>query len=166
MDDDPFDWLLDRNRTAAASYELTVDGARPARRLAVVTCLDTRIDPLTHFGLALGDAKVIRNAGARVTDDVVRSVSIVCAVLGVDRVAVIHHSKCAMASVTPAQLAATINEASGGDVDPDGLGVIDDHAATLRADLGRLRAEPSIPAGTAFAGFVVDLDTGLLERLA
>jgi carbonic anhydrase len=109
----------------------------PARRLAVVTCMDCRIDPLTALGLRLGDAVVLRNAGAQVSDDVLRSLQIANRVLGVRTVHVIGHTDCA---------------AHGGDAE----------AAAAEADRGAAQVRSVIPNVRAEAG-LLDLETGSLR---
>src|ERR1700742_2496921 len=97
------DRLLSANQSYAAARARVAD-ARPGRRLAVVTCMDARIDVFAALGLHLGDAHVIRNAGGRVTDDVLRSLALSTHVLGVDTVAVMQHTKCGLAGVTDEEL--------------------------------------------------------------
>src|SRR5688572_21730059 len=101
---------------------------KPRRRLAVLTCMDARIDVYAVLGLALGDAHVIRNAGGRVTDDVLRSLALSAHVLGVDSVVVMQHTGCGLAGVTDEQL----REQTGADVS---FLPIDDHNAALREDI-------------------------------
>ncbi len=109
-----FDDLVEANRRNQAGFALRGLTGRPARGLAVLTCVDTRIDPLAVLGLTPGDAKILRNAGARVTDDVVRSLALVVAALGVERVALIAHTDCAVAKATDDELRALVAEASWG----------------------------------------------------
>jgi carbonic anhydrase len=161
----PFDDLLEaneRNRAEFAFGELT---GRPRRSLAVVACMDTRIDPLAVLGLEPGDAKILRNAGARVTDDVVRSLAIVVAALGVDRVAVIAHTDCAAAKATDDELRALVAETAGADTSGWEPLAVPDQAATLRSDLARLQADPLLPDHLVVGGFVYDVTTGALTPL-
>src|SRR5436305_13878607 len=95
--------LLADNRAAAAARANVAD-PKPSRRLAVVTCMDARIDVFAVLGLHLGEAHVIRNAGGRVTDDVLRSLALSCHVLGVDTAVVMQHTKCGLAGVTDDEL--------------------------------------------------------------
>src|SRR5918994_7840387 len=113
---------------AYASARAHVADPRPSRRLAVVTCMDARIDVFAVLGLHLGDAHVIRNAGGRITDDVLRSLALSAHVLGVDTVVVMQHTKCGLAGVTDEQL----RTLTGADL---GFFSIDDHAAALREDI-------------------------------
>src|ERR1700733_4372889 len=95
--------LLADNEAYAAARANVAD-PRPSRKLAVVTCMDSRIDVFAALGLHLGEAHVIRNAGGRVTDDVLRSLALSCQVLGVDTVIVMQHTNCGLAGVTDQDL--------------------------------------------------------------
>src|SRR6188508_2567749 len=97
--------------------------------------MDSRIDPLAVLGLEPGDAKILRNAGARVTDDVVRSLALVVAALGVSRVAVIAHTDCAVAKATDAELRSLVADVAGADTSGWEPLATSDQEATLRADL-------------------------------
>jgi carbonic anhydrase len=129
---------------------------RPTRRLAVVTCMDARIDVFAVLGLELGDAHVIRNAGGRLTDDVLRSLALSTGVLGVDTVVVMQHTKCGLAGASDAELRAR----TGADLD---FLPIADHEAALRADIDRLSGTPYLAAIRTIAGFVYDVDSGRVE---
>jgi len=129
---------------------------RPTRRLAVVTCMDARIDVFAVLGLELGDAHVIRNAGGRLTDDVLRSLALSSAVLGVDTVVVMQHTKCGLAGASNAELRAR----TGADLE---FLPIADHAAALRADIDRLSGTPYLSAVRTIAGFVYDVDSGRVD---
>src|SRR5437764_3540019 len=121
------DRMLAGNEAYAAARANVAD-ARPSRHVAVVTCMDARIDVFAVLGLHLGEAHVIRNAGGRVTDDVLRSLALSAHVLGVDTVVVMQHTKCGLAGVTDEEL----RTLTGADL---GLFPIDDHAAALREDI-------------------------------
>jgi len=138
-------------------------GAVPARHLAVVTCMDTRLDTYAMLGLRLGDAHVIRNAGGRVTDDVVRSLIVSIEVLRTTAVAVIQHTDCGMTKTTDDQLRALVQERRGADPDPVRFLTIHDHAATIRGDVDLLRASPFLPADLDIRGFLYDVRTGRLS---
>ena len=129
---------------------------RPTRRLAVVTCMDARIDVFAVLGLELGDAHIVRNAGGRLTDDVLRSLALSSSVLGVDTVVVMQHTKCGLEGATDADLRAR----TGADLD---FLPISDHEASLRADIERLSGTPYLSALRTIAGFVYDVDTGRVE---
>ena len=136
-----------------ASARATVGTGRPSRKLAVVTCMDARIDVFAALGLHLGEANVIRNAGGRVTDDVLRSLALATHVLGVDTVVVMQHTKCGLTGVTDEEL----QKITGADV---GFLSIADHEQALRDDLDTLAATPYLGPVKVIAGFVYDVDTG------
>src|SRR6059058_5639675 len=98
MADDTFADVLAANAEYARRFRLQGVPAMAARGLAVVTCMDSRIEPLAMLGLAPGDAKILRNAGARVTDDVLRTLVLASYLLGVSRAMVIAHTNCSMAT--------------------------------------------------------------------
>src|SRR3954465_8705664 len=141
---------------AYAAARANVTDSRPSRQLAVVTCMDARIDVFAVLGLHLGEAHVIRNAGGRVTEGVLRSLALSCHVLGVDTVVVMQHTKCGLAGVTDEEL----RERTGADL---GFFPIDDHAAALREDIEQLAATPYLGPLKVVAGFVYDVETGELD---
>lgn len=147
--------LLDANKGYAAA-RANVHDARPSRHLAVVTCMDARIDVFAALGLHLGEAHVIRNAGGRVTDDVLRSLALSCHVLGVDTVVVMQHTRCGLAGVSDDEL----RERTGADL---GFFPIDDHAAALKEDVDLLSATPYLTPLRRIAGVVFDVETGLID---
>ena len=130
--------------------------AAPSRRLAVVTCMDARIDVFAALGLHLGEAHVIRNAGGRVTDDVLRSLALSSHVLGVETVVVMQHTKCGLEGVTDDEL----RSLTGADL---GFFPIDDHAAALREDVDVLSSTPYLGPVTGIAGFVYDVESGEID---
>ena len=147
--------LLDANQAYAAARANVAD-ARPGRHLAVVTCMDARIDVFAVLGLHLGEAHVIRNAGGRVTDDVLRSLALSSHVLGVDTVAVMQHTKCGLAGVSDDEL----RKLTGADL---GFFPIDDHAAALREDIDILTSTPYLKPLNVIAGLVYDVESGELD---
>ncbi|HVE73548.1 MAG TPA: carbonic anhydrase, partial [Mycobacteriales bacterium] len=114
-------------------------------------------------GLEHGDAKILRNAGARVTDDVLRTLVLAVHLLGVDRVMVVAHTDCRMSSVTDAQVHETIAEATGLDTRSLNFQTIADQTATLAEDVQRIRSSPYLPAGLPVLGARYDVHTGRLE---
>jgi carbonic anhydrase len=159
-----FDDLLAANRAFAEKFSLAgFDGVARAG-VAMVTCMDSRIDPLGMIGLAPGDAKILRNPGGRVSDQVLVALVIGVHLLGVDRILVVQHTRCAMASSTEQELRGRLSEASGMDASWMSLGVITDQAASLREDVARVRSHPLVPPDVAVGGFLYDVDTGLLQQ--
>jgi carbonic anhydrase len=147
--------LLAANEGYAAARSHVGD-PRPSRRLAVVTCMDARIDVFAALGLHLGEAHVIRNAGGRVTDDVLRSLALSSHVLGVNTVVVMQHTKCGLAGVTDREL----RELTGADL---GFFPIDDHAAALREDIETLATTTFLAPLEVVAGFVFDVESGEID---
>lgn len=144
--------LLAANEGYAAARANVAD-ARPSRRLAVVTCMDARIDVFAVLGLHLGEAHVIRNAGGRVTDDVLRSLALSSSVLGVDTVVVMQHTQCGLAGVSEDEL----RERTGADLT---FHAIADHESALREDVTLLTETPYLTAVRIVAGLVYDVETG------
>jgi carbonic anhydrase len=125
--------------------------------------MDSRIDPLGMIGLSPGDAKILRNPGGRVTDQVLVALVLGVTLLKVDRVMVIEHTRCAMASSSEDELKSRITSETGVDADWMSLGVISDQAEAVRADVAKIKAHPLIGAHVAAGGFIYDVDTGLLN---
>ncbi|MGO8859325.1 MAG: beta-class carbonic anhydrase [Acidimicrobiales bacterium] len=149
------DLLLAANKGYAAARANVAD-PRPGRRLAVVTCMDARIDVFAVLGLHLGEAHVVRNAGGRVTDDVLRSLALSSQVLGVDTVVVMQHTKCGLTGVSDDEL----RKLTGAEL---GFYPIDDHAAALREDIALLTTKPYLSPLKVIAGFIYDVESGELD---
>lgn len=163
-----FDDLLATNRNCARSYDGAGLSAMPARRLAIVTCMDTRIDPLGQFGLSRGDAHILRNAGARVNEDALRSLVLSVQLLGVNAIAVIGHTDCATAKITNEIVRATLIDKG---IDPEVVADLDVHPVgdqhqAIRDDLALLAASPLLPHDLDLAGFIFNVETGELEPVS
>jgi carbonic anhydrase len=159
-----FDDLLAANKEFAADFELGgFDGIAHAG-VAIVTCMDSRIDPLRMVGLKAGDAKIFRNPGGRVTDQALEALVLGVHLLNVERVLVIPHTRCAMASSTEAELRDRVGASAGQDASWQSFHAIEDQQAALSDDVARVRAHPLIPDTVLVGGFLYDVDTGLLER--
>ena len=157
-----FDDLLAANAGYAAHFgDVHLEGTA-ARGLAVVTCMDSRIEPLQMLGLSRGDAKIIRNAGARVTGDVLRTLVLAVHLLGVDRVMVVAHTDCRMAKVSDEQVHEAIAQQAGLDSRSLEFRTIDDQGQTLRGDVQRVRSSPYLPRDLAVLGCLYDVGTGRL----
>ncbi len=164
--DHEFDDLLEANRTFAESFTLSgFDGVAHAG-VAIVTCMDSRIDPLGMVGLEPGDAKIFRNPGGRVTDQALEALVLATHLLNVTRVVVVPHTRCAVASSSEEELRRRVAESAGTDATWQRFHVIDDQVATLREDIHRVTSHPLIPDSVTVAGFLYDVDTGLLTRHA
>jgi carbonic anhydrase len=134
-----FEDVLAANEEYARGFALRGLTGRAAKGLAVLTCMDSRIEPLAMLGLAPGDAKILRNAGARVDEDVLAALALASERLGVSRVMVVAHTDCAAVAA-------------------------DRREDVLRDGLERVRAAPKL-AGVEAGGFVYDVETGLLSRV-
>jgi carbonic anhydrase len=157
------DELLARNEKYAAAYP----GAAPhppALRLAVIACMDSRLDVHSVLGLAPGDAHVIRNAGGVITDDAIRSLVISQRLLGTREVALLHHTDCGMAKFTDAGLKDAI-EADAGVRPPWATEAFTDLDQDVRQSVARVTASPFVPHKDQVRGFVFDVATGRLREV-
>jgi carbonic anhydrase len=162
-----FDDLLDANTRYRAQFHDPGVAGKAAKRLAVLTCIDSRIDPLGILGLRPGDAKIIRNAGARVTDDALRSLVIAANLLDVDRICVVQHTDCAMTGATEPEFRARLATARGVDAaGPELAGweflATTDQMAALHEDLVRISECPLFPPGLVVGALIYDVHSGAL----
>lgn len=155
--------VLAANETYRRSFADPGLPGRAGRGLAVVTCMDSRIDPLEMLGLAPGDAKILRTAGARVTDDVLRSLVLAHHLLGVDRVVVVAHTDCGMAGTDDAHVHEAIRARAGLDSRSVDFQTITDQQAALEFDVQRVRSSPYLADGLPVVGGVYDVHTGALD---
>jgi carbonic anhydrase len=161
---DEFDDLLRANQAYAETFDLGgFDGVAHAG-IAIITCMDSRIDPLHMVGLEPGDAKIFRNPGGRVTDQALEALVLGVHLLNVKRVLVVPHTRCAMASATIEELRARVGESAGQDASWQSFGVVSDQVAALEDDVRRVRSHPLIPDTVAVGGFIYDVDTGRLTQ--
>jgi carbonic anhydrase len=136
----------------------------PALKLAVLACMDARVDVSALLGLRPGDAHVIRNAGGRATDDALRSLAISQAALGTREIMVMHHTDCALGRMTQAQIAERITAATGVFVTED-LGAFTDPIQSIVQDVERLRKAPSLAHRDKIRGFMYDLSANSLKEV-
>lgn len=137
---------------------------KAAKGLAVVTCMDSRINPLAILGMEPGDAKLLRNAGARVTDDVLRTLVLASWLLGVNRVLVMAHTDCKMASGSEEDIHKAIFVESGVDTRGIEIRTVDDQLSALKLDVQRIRSFPLLPK-LSIGGAVYDVHTGRLTPI-
>lgn len=156
-----FDDLLAANERFTGTFKNSELTGTAARGLAVVTCMDSRIDPLGLLGLRPGDAKIMRNAGARVTDDVLRTLILAVYLLGVNRVLVMPHTDCGVTKVTDEDVHALTAE-QGIDTRSLEFNTVPNQDAALRHDLLRIRTSPFLPEGMPVGGAIYDVHTGKL----
>jgi carbonic anhydrase len=153
-------------------YETRLHAARfggprpvvPAKHLAIVACMDSRIDIFDLFGLAVGDAHVIRNAGGIVTDDVLRSLVLSQRVLGTREVILVHHSDCGLQRIREDELQAELR-AEYGAVPPYAFGAFDDVDVAVRRAIAQVREHVFLPSREHVRGFVYDVDLGALREV-
>lgn len=158
------DDLVERNRVAAQHFAHRELAAPPALHIAVVACMDARMDIHEILGIDNGDAHIIRNAGGVITDDVIRSLCLSQIALGTREIVLVHHTRCGVAGLDEdawrADLAAEVNATPewsfSGFADP-----YDD----VRTSIAALRASPFVPHTDHVRGFVYDVDTGLLDEV-
>ncbi|KNX36440.1 beta-class carbonic anhydrase [Luteipulveratus halotolerans] len=159
-----FEDLVAANQKFADSFSLKgFDGVAKAG-VAVVTCMDSRIDPLGMIGLKPGDAKIFRNPGGRVDNSALEALVLATHLLGVERVLVVPHTRCAMASKSQQELRQVIGESAGQDASWQSFHVIEDQLDALAQDVAKVRSHPLISDRIKVAGFLYDVDTGLLNQ--
>jgi carbonic anhydrase len=162
--DSTIDELLAGNRTFAASLPARHLDVRPSRRLAIVTCMDSRLDVFAALGLGDGEAHVLRNAGGVITDDVIRSLAVSQRRLGTREAMLIHHTDCGMQTLSDDGFRAELQEATG--VAPSwAIESFTDVDADVRQSLLRVRRSPFLPHRERVRGFVYDVDTHRLREV-
>lgn len=158
------DDLLERNRAFAARYDLGHLDVCPTLRLAIVTCMDARLDVFAALGLEDGQAHILRNAGGVITDDVIRSLAISQRRLGTEEIALIHHTDCGLQLITDDGFRAELQEATG--MAPSfAIESFTDVDADVRQSIARVRHSPFLLHRDRVSGFVYDVDTGLLRQI-
>ena len=156
--------LLANNRGIAEQEEEQHLDVRPSLRLAIVTCMDSRLDVFRALGLHDGEAHILRNAGGVITDDMVRSLAVSQRRLGTERIMVIHHTDCGMQTITDDSFRAELQEATG--VAPSfAIESFTDVDADVRQSVLRIRKSPFIPHRDRVRGFVYDVDTHLVREV-
>jgi len=151
----------------AAAYAAVFERGRlqrpPKRKLAVVTCMDSRINPFALLGLHEGDAHVIRNAGGVITDDEIRSLAISQRLMGTEEIVLIHHTDCGMQFFDDAEFRAQLEAETGVPVpwDTEGFTDVD---VNVRKSVARIVASPFIPRRDNVRGFIYEVETGRLRE--
>ena len=154
--------VLDANANFVNEVDLSELTGVAQRGLAIVTCMDSRITPLSVVGMSLGDAKILRNAGARVTEDVLRTLVLATYLLGVNRVLIMPHTQCRMATSTEAEIHEQIFNEFNVDTRSLEFRTTADQMGALAIDVARVRAFPLIPADVHVGGALYDVLTGRL----
>ena len=157
--------LLNSNEEYAARFTQEELTGFARKGLAIVTCMDSRIDPLNIVGMHAGDAKILRNAGARVTEDVLRTLVLATHLLGVKRVLVMPHTDCRMASGEESDIHRQIKEASGVDTRGIEIRTVRDQNKALFEDIQRIESYPLLPQGIQVMGAIYDVKTGKINPI-
>lgn len=162
-----FDDLLRANATFADAHSEELQGFDGIARagVAIVTCMDSRIQPLQMLGLTHGDAKIFRNPGGRVTDAALEALVLGVHLLNVQRILVIPHTRCAMTRFSENELREQVSELAGQDAWWQHFHVVPDQEAALVEDVRRVTTHPLIQGRAEVGGFRYDVDTGLMEQL-
>jgi carbonic anhydrase len=161
---DDFADVLAANAIYAETFEHAGLEGTASKHLAVLTCMDTRIDPLGMLGLVPGDAKILRNAGARVTEDVLRTLVLASYLLTVDRVMVVQHTGCAMAGGDESYVHEAIERAGGPDSRSLSFLTTGDQEGAIRSDVQRIKSWPYL-GKVSVGGFIYDLHTGRVRQI-
>ena len=158
------DDLLRNAERYAASFDKGDLAMPPAKHVAVVACMDARLDPHALLGLGEGDAHVIRNAGGVITDDEIRSLAISQRLLGTEEIILIHHTDCGMLTFSDDGFRREIQQETG--IKPEWAAeAFDDVEADVRQSIARIKSSPFIPKKDAIRGFVYDVKTGRLSEV-
>lgn len=162
-----FQDLLQANERYAAAHAEALHGYDGIARagVAIVTCMDSRIEPLLMLGLTHGDAKIFRNPGGRVTEAALEALVLGVHLLNVRRILVIPHTRCAMTRFTENELREKITELSGQDAGWQSFGVVRDQQSALAEDVRKVSSHPLIQGHAQVGGFLYDVDNGRLEQL-
>lgn len=158
------DELLENNAEYAQGFSGGGSPAAPSKKVAIVACMDARLDTRAALGLEGGDAHVIRNAGGVVTDDVIRSITISQRLLGTREVMLIHHTDCGMQTFTDDELKDSIEKETGVRP-PFSMGAFADLEDDIRQSIARIKASPFVTHKDAIRGFVYDVETGCLGEV-
>ena len=159
------DELLQNAAAYAASFDKGDLPLPPAKKVAVLACMDARLNPYGILGLSEGDAHVIRNAGGVISDDAIRSLAISQRLLGTEEIVLIHHTDCGMLTFTDDSFRADLQKDTGikPPWSPESFTDLDDD---VRSSIGRIKASPFIPNKSSVRGFVYDVHTGRLREVS
>ena len=158
------DELIQNADAYAAGFDKGDLPLPPAKRVAIIACMDARLNPYGLLGLSEGDAHVIRNAGGVVTDDEIRSLSISQRLLGTEEVILIHHTDCGMLTFTDDEFRRQVHEETG--IKPEwAVEAFPDLEDDVRQSIARIKASPFIPKKESVRGFVYEVETGRLREI-
>ncbi len=158
------DDLLAHNDAYVASFDKGDLPMPPGRKVAIVACMDARLNIYGALGLSEGDAHVIRNAGGVITDDEIRSLAISQRLLGTEEIILIHHTDCGMLTFTDDEFKASIQEETG--IKPEWAAEsFSDLETDVRQSFARIKASPFIPRKDSIRGFIYEVETGRLREV-
>ena len=160
---DKFADLFDANSEFVKSFKSQELTGQARKGLAIITCMDSRIDPLRIVGMQPGDAKILRNAGARVTEDVIRTLVLATYLLNVNRILVMPHTDCRMAQGEESAIHQLIDEQYGVNTSSLEFRTTTDQRGALASDINRVRSYPLLREGVVVAGAIYDVKTGTIE---
>jgi carbonic anhydrase len=159
------DDLVANNDAYAAAFDKADLPLPPAKKVAVIACMDARLDVHALLGLSVGDAHIIRNAGGAVTDDAIRSLAISQRLLGTEEIVLVHHTDCGMLTFTDDDFRAAIEQDTG--IRPTWAAeAFPDLDADVRQSIARIKASPFVPRKDSVRGFVYDVHTGALREVS
>ena len=161
--EESFKDLLAANSEYSQTFKYSELTGRAQKGLAIVTCMDSRINPLSVVGMRSGDAKILRNAGARVTEDVLRTLVLATYLLGVDRILIMPHTDCRMAQGSEAEIHALIDGQYGVDTRSLVFKTTNDQLGALATDVTRVRSYPLLRDGVTVGGAIYDVKSGTIE---
>lgn len=162
---DAFSDVVNANSLYVRSFQNSKLTGTARKALAIVTCIDSRISPLAAVGMQAGDAKILRNAGARVTEDVLRTLVLASYLLGVTRILVLPHTDCRMAITDEVSIHATIKDKFGVDTSSLEFCTVSNQREALAEDVARIRYYPLLRRGVSVAGAIYDVFTGRIEPI-
>jgi carbonic anhydrase len=154
--------LITANQEYQKRFQYSELTGAALRGLAIVTCMDSRINPLSVIGMKSGDVKILRNAGARVTEDVLRTLVLATYLLNVSRILVMPHTDCKMAELSESEIHKIIDEQYGVNTSSLEFRTTKDQLGALASDLNRIRAYPLLRQGVSVAGAIYDVKTGAI----
>ena len=154
--------LITANQEYQKRFQYSELTGAALRGLAIVTCMDSRINPLSVIGMKSGDVKILRNAGARVTEDVLRTLVLATYLLNVSRILVMPHTDCKMAELSENEIHKIIEEQYGVNTSSLEFRTTKDQLGALASDLNRIRAYPLLRQGVSVAGAIYDVKTGAI----
>jgi carbonic anhydrase len=154
--------LITANQEYQKRFQYSELTGAALRGLAIVTCMDSRINPLSVIGMKSGDVKILRNAGARVTEDVLRTLVLATYLLNVSRILVMPHTDCKMAELSESEIHKIIEDQYGVNTSSLEFRTTKDQLGALASDLNRIRSYPLLRQGVSVAGAIYDVKTGAI----